>query len=187
MQAKQQHVPAPNFCQSCSSSSGVCSYSVGCSTSSAAGNRCLSPAGPGSSTETPSWYGKLPGYACLCNGSIVCTDRHCPCAQVGNVSVRLQGIDAPEKAQRCKDAAGRPYSCGAHMARRISAYALSRHAAMQHPLCICFPELSRCSCCEGSPTQYHSAELVGCHIIAHTAVQVSVLAQPWPAWCAGCR
>lgn len=33
--------------------------------------------------------------------------------QVGRERVRLYGIDAPEMRQRCKDAAGRAYDCGA--------------------------------------------------------------------------
>lgn len=66
---------------------------------------------------------------------IQCKNRHCPCAQVSNVSVRLQGIDAVEKAQSCKDAAGRPYSCGAHRASSLDPLdwlAVCLHAAMQH-------------------------------------------------------
>ena len=50
--------------------------------------------------------------------------------RIGARRIRLYGIDAPEHAQRCADAAGRPYACG-----EAAAAALTRLIGGRQPDC----------------------------------------------------
>lgn len=42
--------------------------------------------------------------------------------QIGSERIRMEGIDAPESAQICRDARGRPWACGDAAARRLSSF-----------------------------------------------------------------
>ena len=61
-----------------------------------------------------------PVHSCL----EILPDQH---LQVAGRRVRLWGVDAPEKAQRCLDAQGSAYACGA-----LQTEALSSLDSMEH-------------------------------------------------------
>ena len=51
--------------------------------------------------------------------------------RVGAVTVRLAGLDAPERGQRCQRADGQDFDCGAEAARQMSALVLRRGLACE--------------------------------------------------------
>ena len=49
--------------------------------------------------------------------------------EIGGQRIRLHGVDAPERDQRCKDAQGRTWSCGRQAAQELQALADRRFTA----------------------------------------------------------
>jgi len=52
----------------------------------------------------PAWAGEIAGRASVIDGDTI---------EIAGTRIRLNGIDAPESAQICRDAGGRRYRCGA--------------------------------------------------------------------------